>query len=192
MTGRAVETWYGCGGRFRSALESDWAATLDSLGIEWEYEPRLIGLPSGARYLPDFWLPEIGTWIEVKGTGIPREEKTRELAEMVRCHHQTPADCTCRWFGGEIVLLGHPAARMNDMRHGALHWDDARYSAVLARCGHCKRWCWVRPRISFRCRNCKVLDPMALELHSTAELEFHRSDRISWAEVINAGGVWAR
>lgn len=191
MIQNARETWYG-GTQFRSALESDWAATLHGLGIEWEYEPKLIDLPSGQLYLPDFWLPEIGTWIEAKGDGIPRSEKARELAEMVRCHHRDQAECTCKWFGGQIVLLGHPATRQNDLRHGALHWDDARYSAVLARCGHCERWCWIRPRISVRCRNCKVLDPMAMEMHGTGEMEFRHSDRLSTAEVMDIGGAWAR
>lgn len=191
MSQKARETWYGAT-QFRSALESDWAASLDSLGISWQYEPKLITLPSGEAYLPDFWLPEIGTWIEVKGDGIPRVEKAYELAEVVRCHHGDQSGCDCKWFGGEIVLVGHPAARQNDLRHGALYWTDARYSAVLARCGHCESWCWIRPRFSFRCRVCKVLDPVALEMHGTAEREFHRSDRLSWAEVCDAGGAWAR
>ncbi|MDQ2874401.1 MAG: hypothetical protein M3Y33_06190 [Actinomycetota bacterium] len=191
MSQNARETWYGST-RFRSALESDWAATLHSLGIEWQYEPKLIDLPSGQLYLPDFWLPEIGTWIEVKGDGIPRSEKAYELAEMVRCHHRDRAECTCKWFGGQIVLIGHPAARGNDLRHGAIRWDDARYSAVLARCGHCDNWCWLRPRISLRCRRCEVLDPVRLQMHGTDELQFHHSDRLSTAEAMDTGGAWAR
>ncbi len=55
----AIPTIY-AGTNFRSRLEADWARTLDGLGIVWKYEPELITLPSGAQYLPDFWLPEIG------------------------------------------------------------------------------------------------------------------------------------
>lgn len=65
MTIKAIETRYaGC--RFRSRLEARWAVFFDALGIEWDYEPEGFELESG-RYLPDFLLPDCGTWIEVKG-----------------------------------------------------------------------------------------------------------------------------
>ncbi|TQS30021.1 hypothetical protein [Microbispora sp. KK1-11] len=69
MTLQAIETQYsGC--RFRSRLEARWAVFFDTLGIPWEYEPQgyLIGPEDNRRpYLPDFYLPGIGTWVEVKG-----------------------------------------------------------------------------------------------------------------------------
>jgi hypothetical protein len=66
MTIQAIETRYaGC--RFRSRLEARWAVFFDSLGITWDYEIEGYELPSGKRYLPDFLLPDCGTWIEVKG-----------------------------------------------------------------------------------------------------------------------------
>lgn len=74
----AVPTRYG-DTTFPSQLEADWAATLDVKGIRWEYEPKTIALESGTLYLPGFWLPGLGTWIEAKGPGIPRTEKTEEL-----------------------------------------------------------------------------------------------------------------
>lgn len=62
---QAIETRYaGC--NFRSRLEARWAVFFDALGVPWEYEPEGYELPSG-RYLPDFWLPSIETWYEVKG-----------------------------------------------------------------------------------------------------------------------------
>lgn len=161
---------------FRSRLEADWAATLGNLGIAWEYEPRMVTLPSGEAYLPDFWLPEIGTWIEVKGDGVPRIEKAREWATEVVCKCRD--QCTCAWFGGEIVLIGHPALRASDRRFGACHWSDARYSAVFAFCVHCERYSWLRPRFSFRCRQCKVLDPWSLVMSGTCEMEFRHADRL--------------
>lgn len=64
---RAIETHYaGC--RFRSRLEARWAVFFDALSIAWEYEPQGYELSTGRRYLPDFLLPECGTWIEVKGS----------------------------------------------------------------------------------------------------------------------------
>ncbi len=102
----AVPTRYG-DTTFRSRLEADWAATLDGNGIRWEYEPETLTLDSGTLYLPDFWLPELGTWIEVKGPGIPRTEKAEELARTRTCRCE--GSCTCRWPGGEFVLLGKPS-----------------------------------------------------------------------------------
>jgi hypothetical protein len=63
---KAIETRYaGC--RFRSRLEARWAVFFNALNIPWEYEPQ--GFQTGAGlYLPDFWLPEIKTWVEVKGS----------------------------------------------------------------------------------------------------------------------------
>jgi hypothetical protein len=67
---RAIETNYK-GYRFRSRLEARWAVFFDAMRIEWMYEPE--GFESttadggGVRYLPDFYLPQSGTWVEVKG-----------------------------------------------------------------------------------------------------------------------------
>ena len=65
MTIKAIETKYaGC--RFRSRLEARWAVFFNAMGIAWEYEPE--GFVVNERpYLPDFFLPESGTWVEVKG-----------------------------------------------------------------------------------------------------------------------------
>lgn len=52
---------------FRSRLEARWAVFYDALGIPYDYEPQDHVLPAG-RYLPDFWLPDHGCWIEIKGT----------------------------------------------------------------------------------------------------------------------------
>lgn len=61
----AIETRYaGC--RFRSRLEARWAVLFDHLGIRWEYEPQGYVI-DGRPYLPDFWLPGLHTWVEVKG-----------------------------------------------------------------------------------------------------------------------------
>jgi hypothetical protein len=135
MTIEALPTWY-AGITFRSRLEADWAATLDSLGITWEYEPATIALPSGATYIPDFRLPELGTWIEVKGTGVPRVEKAVQLGEILACHCE--GSCSCEWPGGQIVLIGHPPQRYDaaaDPRNDGLpHW--ALHRRAWRHCGH--------------------------------------------------------
>ena len=77
---RAIGTRYaGC--FFRSRLEARWAVFFDVLDIDWEYEPDGFRLPSGA-YLPDFRLPTMQCWVEVKPRMLTRPELVRayELA----------------------------------------------------------------------------------------------------------------
>jgi hypothetical protein len=61
---KAIETIYK-GYRFRSRLEARWAVFFDALGIPWEYEKEGFNI-NGKYYLPDFYLPEIDTYIEIK------------------------------------------------------------------------------------------------------------------------------
>lgn len=156
---------------FRSRLEAGWAMTLDSLNIQWAYEPEIITLPSGTTYIPDFWLPELGTWIEVKGPGVPRIEKATEFGEARACH--CVEACTCSWPGGELVLVGHPpedytpdldedthlprwVVQRGAWRHGGhLRWDTAHgRGAWLAKCEHCGEASWYRKQSPLFCRSC--------------------------------------
>lgn len=85
MTIQAIETHY-AGHRFRSRLEARWAVFFDHMGIEWQYEvegfnvsQRLSGCGEGRfPYLPDFWLPGLGLWVEVKGS-LTHDEAVRLL-----------------------------------------------------------------------------------------------------------------
>lgn len=61
---KAIETRYN-GYHFRSRLEARWAVFFDTAGIMYSYEPQGFDL-DGLYYLPDFWLPEMQSWAEVK------------------------------------------------------------------------------------------------------------------------------
>lgn len=63
---KAIETRYN-GHRFRSRTEARWAVFFDTAGIPYEYEPEGFMLGDGIQYLPDFYLPTIDVWFEVKG-----------------------------------------------------------------------------------------------------------------------------
>ena len=63
---KAIETFYN-GYRFRSRLEARWAVFFDALHIKYEYEPEGFQLSDGSTYLPDFYLPALNYFIEVKG-----------------------------------------------------------------------------------------------------------------------------
>lgn len=60
---------------FRSRTEARWAVLFQELGLEWNYEPEGHGL-SGRGYLPDFYLPQFGMYVEVK----PDETDGSEVA----------------------------------------------------------------------------------------------------------------
>lgn len=54
------------GYKFRSRLEARWAVFFNALGLRWEYEPQGFELRDGTRYLPDFYLPDQDTYVEIK------------------------------------------------------------------------------------------------------------------------------
>lgn len=71
---QAVETAYR-NFRFRSRLEARWAVFMDALNIRWDYEAEGFDLGAGPRYLPDFWLPDLACWVEIKGAEASDADK---------------------------------------------------------------------------------------------------------------------
>lgn len=124
-----IETYYdGC--RFRSRLEARWAVFFNYMGIRWEYEPQgfLINRPgygTQTPYLPDFLLPDCGTWIEVKGN-----ENTLSEGLMHDAAAQLPQCPEDGEQGPPLLVLG-PIPRPGRV----VEWDRTlRYD-----------WGWVAP-----------------------------------------------
>jgi hypothetical protein len=69
--------------KFRSKLESQWARWLDEYNIKWSYETQGFRLTDGTWYLPDFYLHEIETFIEVKGA-LENIEKPYQMVQMLQ------------------------------------------------------------------------------------------------------------
>lgn len=80
-TPKAIETEYN-GYRFRSKLEARWAVFFDAMNMRYEYEPEGFELADGTRYLPDFYLPDLRMYAEVKA---PREGAIEELIKPLSC-----------------------------------------------------------------------------------------------------------
>lgn len=122
MTIQAIETYY-AGHRFRSRLEARWAVVFNALGVKWEYEPQ--GYRVGERrrpYLPDFYLPDLGWWIEVKGT-----DERLDLSLLVDAvHPQHGLGRPDPYYRTNLLILG-PIPR-GDVPHA--HWSISR-TAVL-------------------------------------------------------------
>lgn len=62
---RPIETLYR-GERFRSRLAARWAVYFYALEIQYEYVSAETTLPSGARFLPDFLLEQVGLHVSVR------------------------------------------------------------------------------------------------------------------------------
>jgi len=81
---KPIETIYK-GFRFRSRLEARWAVFYDTLGIKWEYEKEGYDLGKRILYLPDFYIPHLDCWIEIKGEKSPGcAQKCEDLSEQSR------------------------------------------------------------------------------------------------------------
>lgn len=64
---KAIDTYYN-GYYFRSRLEARWAIYFDLIGLKYEYELNGICV-DGVPYLPDFFIPDHNTFIEIKPIG---------------------------------------------------------------------------------------------------------------------------
>lgn len=63
---RSIPTQYN-GIRFRSRFEAEYAQTLDHFCVDWEYEPESFLLETGVHFWPDFRLPLLHMWVELRG-----------------------------------------------------------------------------------------------------------------------------
>ena len=91
---KAIETAYK-GYRFRSRLEARWAVFFDTMGFEYQYEPEGFDL-DGLLYLPDFYLPRVKMWAEVKPESFSEEETKK--AQLLAKHTGKPV----------LMLIGPP------------------------------------------------------------------------------------
>ncbi|MFG2372593.1 hypothetical protein ACGFY9_14080 [Streptomyces sp. NPDC048504] len=152
MTITAIETRY-AGHRFRSRLEARWAVFLNTLGIAWEYEPQGYEnrtfcdcdqpLFEGRRncsgkhehYLPDFWLPDTQTWVEVKGSEAALMEKASLYAEAIDFGGFLPHVTDSGYGSSRGLLVLGPIPR--DYRP---HTDHPVHSILQHRKGVVRNW----------------------------------------------------
>lgn len=77
---KSIDTYYlsksGAEYYFRSRLEAKWAYFFDEVGIDWEYEQEGYEFDR-TRYLPDFWIPHLKLWVEIKGVLDWKTKKSR-------------------------------------------------------------------------------------------------------------------
>lgn len=72
----AIPTFHS-GHYFRSRLEARYAVLFESLGIDYDYELQGFKFLDGTCYLPDFWLPKVRMWAEVKPLELTADERMK-------------------------------------------------------------------------------------------------------------------
>lgn len=96
---------YHNGNLFRSSTEYQWALVFEALHIHYLYELRSFDTEHG-RYLPDFYLPNLKVWIEIKG--MPPTDIELKKCQAVHSHTGEPV----------LVLSGRPG--VNRFHEGVL------------------------------------------------------------------------
>lgn len=159
---RVIETVYR-GYRFRSRLEARWAVFFDALGLPFEYEKEGFDLGDGTWYLPDFWLPALKLWVEIKGEldFIDHENSTTysyfshpviQLMRSFRDNQQWPVAC----------IIGQPG------EHSICFfaWDETPGSFGCYE-DHNSFWCVSNGRVTL---NVNVKSP-SREIHADIQAE---------------------
>ncbi len=144
---KAIPTTYN-GTLFRSRLEARHAVLMDTLGVEYHYEYEGYQLPSG-WYVPDFWLPSVGKWLEIKGD-LPTDRE-RQLAWELEEHTHA-----------QVVIAPGPLPDPDLFElHGPTYGNNEQWMIVSndfhyqwTRCPHCWKY-----GIEFDGRGARVCKP---------------------------------
>jgi hypothetical protein len=162
----AIQTHY-AGHVFRSRLEARWAVFFDALKVEWKYEEQGYEV-AGQRYLPDFFLPSLNAWCEVKGDPNGLQKDFTRMATILGPDSPLPG-----WIEGSssIIVFGHvPRVEMGTFFHPLLRYGSR---------GIHRDWCFFAPLIDGGLSLCKtsgiVLERM-LGLESDVHLEMEAND----------------
>lgn len=133
------------GYEMRSHSETRWAGMMDALDIAWLYEPETVETRHDF-YLPDFFLPAIGAFVEVKGLSptMAEIEKAKD-AEAVTgrpvlfAHGKTEMQGASLAGGAVTYFRGDKKASFTTyeisevVRH---HYDIHAYAAFISAGDH--------------------------------------------------------
>jgi hypothetical protein len=148
----SIPTWYE-GVRYRSKLEADCARFFDTHRIAYAFEPEGFQF-DGICYLPDFWLPRLKTFVEVKGCLDGSDEaKLQALAKYCA----DPYD----WEDTRPLLI-LAEAPIGEEFSNPFCPDSGFYiyprGAALYQCRKCENWWFGNPSGPYKCRFCGVWD----------------------------------
>jgi hypothetical protein len=128
------------GYEMRSYSETIWAKFMDALRVRWIYEPQVMETRHG-WYLPDFYLPACGMYLEVKGQCPTTKEI--EKAGDVEAKTGFPVvfahgGSHCRgnpWYQGTLAYFAPAGAVTMSMTEACnlvrKYYGDREYARVL-------------------------------------------------------------
>lgn len=147
------ETYNGI--QFRSKLEADWARFFDRHRIKYAYESEGFDL-NGLWYLPDFYLPEIKTFVEVKGA-LDDKDETKMFALARVAAPKGIMVILAEAPAGEQYRLIRPSPQ--DFEHFPIASDTYLCEDVaLALCAQCSKWFFMETWATWRCSACGFYD----------------------------------
>jgi hypothetical protein len=121
---------------FRSTLEARWAVFFDTLGVKYEYEPTWDEVDAGICYVsykPDFYLPDLDYWVEVKPVSFGR----------MKFGDKKKAEGWTRDYDGLLILSGAPSMpKAGAEYHHYLEWNERKRYFWL----HDQMWWCVCPK----------------------------------------------
>ena len=155
----SIPTTYN-GTRFRSKLEASWAKFFDTHRMKWAYESEGFDF-DGVWYLPDFWLPEIRTFVEVKGIlddkdneKIERLTRTASDRGITTIVAEAPCPYSFRIGYPTPQTIAIPPFNPEDPEETfGLHSD-----VDLAKCAKCLKWYFRDTCMSWACTACGFYD----------------------------------
>lgn len=103
----AIETEYK-GYKFRSRLEARWAVFFDEAGIDWGYEIEGYNLSNGAKYLPDFYLPQFKVFVEIKPF-VQKGANWNDVKEQIKQWEDKCAQFRTDTGKAILIVYGDPA-----------------------------------------------------------------------------------
>ena len=108
--------------RFASRTEARWAILFDELGLEWGYEIGKYSTGYGS-YTPDFALPDLDVWWEVKGAEPVRGAVLAARGLAMKDRHAV------------VLSWGAPST----FKRLRITNGSQEYPAYLVRCKNCKK-----------------------------------------------------
>lgn len=156
---QAKKTYYK-GIWFKSSLEQKVAEALDNLGIDWGYEDHKLvddRFEFGC-YTPDFYLPEMSTFIEVAGNWDYRHQKQAIVFHKVMEEAGSPVldletfdDCE-----DTVIYINIDGdGNINDIRsNGNLITKDL----FISQCSKCGRYSFMSNCGWWKCHRCGAYD----------------------------------
>ena len=120
---------------FRSRLEARWALFFDIVGWYWDYEPCSYRVGTTMMYTPDFFLPDLGLWVEVKGSWWLTARSISKIAASVAGPKRIPLRSPPYGPADRILIAGDLLAQMQRTRptHN-LVFDDGSGKAAVIKC----------------------------------------------------------